>query len=636
MPIVDPFDTPTAAAPRGIVDPFAADSAAAADKPLNWSDVPLEAVKNIPSDAYETGKGIVGGAVNVAKTVAPYARYGIGAPAAMATDAAKAIYNDPSILKKLPAAVWNNLVESYGSEEALKHTIANHPVKFAADLATVLSGGEAAISRGLGAVSDITKAADVSKPFFEGLPREAPLATPPPLPPAPGSREAVIGAANRLSQTGEPVEISRAAASDITPVQQMGMVTANVPYGGTPLVRTAGQTIEQLGTKADEAAKSYGSAAPVADAGEVASKSLTDWITGESKANADKAYKRAETEINPQTTTPLDNTLQAVSDIAAKQPASSLPAGKAVDMVLPAVQTPGGLTYEGIKNLRTNIGQMLSRGILPDDVNGGHLKQIYGALSDDLNASVGASGPKAQALFDRANKYYGLISDRREALAKIVGASGDTAPEKVFDRLTAMAGTGPRADINKLARARKVMGADDWNEVASSVVSRLGRDVEGNFSPQRFLTDYGNMSDAGRNLLFKSTNNPLKSHLDDIAEVSSRFKRLQQFANPSGTARGVAGASLFFQPLVTLKAVVGARVAASILSKPAQAASAAKWAQAKYALAASPSPARMAAYAMASRNLISTLGDQAQGITVPDFMRALQGPSPAGAQNEQR
>ena len=125
-----------------------------------------------------------------------------------------------------------------------------------------------------------------------------------------------------------------------------------------------------------------------------------------------------------------------------------------------------------------------------------------------------------------------------------------------------MAGTGPRADINKLAQARKVMGADDWNEVASSVVSRLGRDVEGNFSPQRFLTDYGNMSDAGRNLLFKSTNNPLKTHLDDIAEVSSRFKRLQQFANAVWhPARGVAGASLFFQPLVTLKAVVGARVA---------------------------------------------------------------------------
>ena len=161
----------------------------------------------------------------------------------------------------------------------------------------------------------------------------------------------------------------------------MGMVTANVPYGGTPLVRAAGQTIEQLGTKADETAKSYGSAAPVSDAGEVASKSLTDWITGESKANADKAYKRAEAEINPQTTTPLDNTLQAVSDIAAKQQASSLPAGKAVDMVLPAVQTPGGLTYEGIKNLRTNIGQMLSRGILPDDVNGGHFEaDLRGAI----------------------------------------------------------------------------------------------------------------------------------------------------------------------------------------------------------------------------------------------------------------
>ena len=50
-------------------------------------------------------------------------------------------------------------------------------------------------------------------------------------------------------------------------------------------------------------------------------------------------------------------------------------------MVLPAVQTPSGLTYEGIKDLRTNIGQMLTpRAVLPDDqLMAVHLKQIYGA-----------------------------------------------------------------------------------------------------------------------------------------------------------------------------------------------------------------------------------------------------------------
>jgi len=591
------------------------------DKPLAWSDVPLEAVKNIPSDLYDTGAGLVEGAAKVAKTVAPYAAKGIAGPPTAALDLAKTIYNDPSILKKIPAAAWQSLVDSYGSEEAIKRTIANHPVKFALDVAGVLGGGEAAISRATGVVSDIAKAADVSRPFHEII--APPEVRPPPLapPPLPGTREDVIGAADRLSQTGAPVQIPRAAASDSMPVQQAGQVVANIPYGGTPLVRAAGQSLEQLGNKASEVAGSYGEAGSPADAGQVASRSLTDWITGTSKENADRAYQKVDAAVDPNIHTPLDNTLNVVSDIAAKQAASHLPPGRAVDIVLPAVQAPGGLTYEGIKNLRTNIGGMLGRGILPEGVDGPQLKQIYGALSDDLAASVAASGPKAQAAFARANNYYDLLTDRRRALTKIVGAEGDTAPERVFDRLTAMASSGTRADITKLAQARKAMGADDWNEVASSVINRLGRDVEGNFSAQRFITDYGKISDAGKNLLFKSTNNPLKNHLDDIATVSSRFKQLQKFANPSGTGRQIAGVGVFIEPLTTLKAILGGRAAANMLAKPAQAASVAKWSRAKYAVAASPSPGTLAAYGLATRNMLSTAGNTSA--TPEDFIRQL-------------
>jgi hypothetical protein len=456
---------------------------------------------------------------------------------------------------------------------------------------------------------------------YGAVPKELPPGFAPTRAP-PGSGPDVVAAADRLSQTGTPVEIPRAAASDRVPVQQAGAVVANIPFGGTPLVKAAGQSLEQLGGKASEVAASYGAAAAPAKTGEIASNSITDWITGESKANVDKAYAKVDAAVDPNITTPLEKTLDTVSQIAAKQTASGLAPGKAVDMVLPALQRPGGLTYEGIKNLRTNIGGMLSRGILPDGVDGGQLKQIYGALSEDLKTSVAASGPKASAAFDRANRYTDLVTSRREALTKIVGTEGDAAPEKVFDRLTAMAGSASRADINKLAQARKAMGSDDWNELASSVISRLGRDVEGNFSPERFITDYNKISDAGKNLLFKSTDNPLKTHLDDIATVSSRFKQLQKFANPSGSGRQIAGAALFFEPLTTLKAILGGRVVASILAKPAQAASVAKWSRAKYSLAASPGPATLAAYALATRNLISTTGTK--DVTADDFMRQLQ------------
>ncbi len=448
----------------------------------------------------------------------------------------------------------------------------------------------------------------------------------------------VTAAADRLSQKGAPVQIPRAAASDSMAVQQAGAVTSNVPYAGTPLVKAAERTIDQLGTKADEVAQGYGSGSTVAQSGEVAKSGITDWITGESKANVTKLYDKVDALVNPGVKTPLDATRGVVAEIAASRDAAALSSGKATGEVLEAVQRAAGLTYEGVKTLRTNIGEMLKGGILPEGVSGGELKRIYGALSEDLEKSVSAAGgPQAKAAFDRANRYSRLVSERREDLAKIVGVQGQASAEQVFGRIEAMAGSTARADVTKLAQARKAIGSDDWNEVVSTVIGRLGRDVEGNFTPQRFITAYEKLSDAGKAVLFRSSDKAnLATHLDDIAKVSSRFKELQKFANPSGTSRSIQGGAIgtgaLLDPITTISAVVGAATLAKVLSVPASAASVAKLSQAQFALAKSPSPTKIAAYTLAARNLISTL--ELKAVTPADFLKSLQGPMPARAEDE--
>jgi hypothetical protein len=439
----------------------------------------------------------------------------------------------------------------------------------------------------------------------------APRIAPPVAPAAnaltPGQE--VVEAANRLSQTGAPVEVSRAVASDSVPVQQAGKVVANIPYAGAPLVNAVERNIGQLGSKADEVAAGFGGASTPAESGNVASTSLENWITGKSKAVADRLYNRVDQHIDPDLAAPLDHTLDAVSQIIAKRTGAGLGSTKAIDTVLPALQKAAGLTYQDVKTLRTEIRDMLDASVLPGGPKDAAAEGIYGALTKDLGNIVSQSGPQAQAAFDRANSVYQSISQRRSDLAKIIGTDAGAPAERVFDRLSAMAGSSSRADIVKLAQARKAMGADDWGEVASTVVSNLGRDAEGNFSPDRFVTGWNKMSDAGRNVMFRSTGNEqLASHLDDIATISSRYRDLQRFGNPSGTARGVAGSALFFEPLTTLKAMVGGNIVARALAVPAKAASIAKYSQAQLGLAASPSPATAARFGIASRNLIATLG----------------------------
>lgn len=456
---------------------------------------------------------------------------------------------------------------------------------------------------------------------------------------APGQE--VAAAANRLSESGSPVQVPVAVATDSVPVQRAAATARNIPLAGDPLVKAADKTLTQLGDKASEVASGYGGGT-TAGSGEAARESIKNYITGDSAAQSSKFYKRVDDAVDPAVKTDLTSTREAAQSILDRRANAAIgDQSGAVKRIEEAVTKPDGLNYEGIKDLRGYVRELKDNpSLLPADISGKELDAIYGGLTKDLKSAVyNAGGDKASVAFERANKHYALLSDRRESLAKIVGVNGDAPVERVFDRLSAMASSSSRGDISKLAQARKAIGSDDWNEFASGVVQKLGRDVEGKFSPDRFLTAYGKLSDAGKGILFRSGGkSELASHLDDIATVSSRFKELRKFANPSGTSQsifgGLEGAALLHSPLSTIGAVVGGRLLATALARPASAASVAKLSRAQFSLAASPSPSKIAAYTLAARNLINTLG--AKNINPADFLKSLQGPIPSHAKDEQQ
>jgi hypothetical protein len=168
-----------------------------------------------------------------------------------------------------------------------------------------------------------------------------------------------------------------------------------------------------------------------------------------------------------------------------------------------------------------------------------------------------------------------------------------------------------------------VIPATDWEQLAGTVVQRLGRDPQGNFSPQRFTTAYGNMSDQGKAILFnKLPGGDLRQSLDDISTISQRIQQVGRFANPSGTAQVTAGlgemAGLIHDPLSTLATIAGGRVMAHALARPATAASTARWTSAYGRFLASPGPPTLVALGQASKNLAATYNDQLGANVDPD------------------
>jgi hypothetical protein len=467
-----------------------------------------------------------------------------------------------------------------------------------------------------------------------------------------GTLGAVIGpgagAAAQAGPTGQDVaaaaerigvQVPKAIATDSVALQRAAQGARNVPFAGDPLVRATDNMVEGLGRAADDVASGLGSG-DRAQAGATAFGAIKDWIKGKSKAAVTQAYDAVDAVVDQNIRTQIGNTQQTIANILARRQNANIPGdSKAVNQVLEAAQNPQGLNYAGIKDLRTSIGEMLDGGILPPGMSGNELKAIYRALSDDLrNAAQTAGGQRGLQLFERANKFNAAVAKRREELAKIVGKNGDAPAEQVFDTIVRFAGEKGGADIGRLAKARNAIGGD-WDEVVSGVVARLGRDAEGNFTPDRFVTAWGNLSDAGKNVLF--SNSAHRAALEDIATISSKSKDLyKKFGNPSGTAQNAGfaalGAGLLAEPVTTIAAVVGGNVVSRALAQPATASSMARWSRAYQVAVTKPTAATAATLQVATRNLASTMGDQLGVRVIPqEIMRAISGPRMAPASNGQ-
>jgi hypothetical protein len=470
---------------------------------------------------------------------------------------------------------------------------------------------------------------------------------------APGQR--VVQAGENLAGvgTGGAVSVPKAAASDNILTQRAGATVSNIPYAGDPLVKAADNTINSLGRKTQDIVQEYGSGSAVT-AGNAARDAIEGWLTKGSAAKSKQFYDRVDNLVNPAVATDLANTRLAAGTITAKRMNAAInePSG-AIKRISDAIKTPGGLNYEGIKDLREHLRNLMDRpSLLPADVDGKELEKIYKGLSADLRASAANAGGKpALDAFERANKHFELLSRRREALAKVVGNDPNYPAEQILNNIATLASTGSRADIARLAQARKVMDKDSWNEVASAAIARMGRPEDMgqriantgtvNFSPQKFLTEYREkLSPAGRNILFRSAGKEsIAPYLDDIATVSERFKELQKFANPSGTGQITTGVgaltALWADPVTAITGLVGVNLMARVLASPATVAPVAQWAK-KYQIAVQkPSPANAAMLVIASRNLVNTLNAKL-GLTLsPEQLLKSMQPVTGRAEDEQ-
>jgi hypothetical protein len=443
--------------------------------------------------------------------------------------------------------------------------------------------------------------------------------------PAPAVRPAGVrppaAPVNEIAEAAarQGITMPRAAVTESIPLQATAGAVKEMPLVGTPLVKASRQSAEEIENAVSRTAAEYGTGSTFAG-GQAAKGGIENWITSKSGAISDRLYGAVDKYVNPTVASPLTETQRAAQDIIARNAMSKLPEGKA------------------------RVGELLDTGILPEGMSGAELKQIYGALTKDLRASVkNAGGPEGLRAFDTANDLHRQISEKRAALAKIIGTKADAPPETVLSRIWSMASGKNGADISRLLQARKSMGAENWNEMTASIIDRMGRTAQdAEFSGDRFVTAWNNLSGQGRKLLFSSTGKDSAAKaVEDLVTISNAYKRLKEFSNPSGTGRTVTVGGMlgmaWVEPISMLTGALGGHVFARMMARPVTATPARNWAQTYVVAARAPNnPVAQAALAKSSAALAEKAGQQL-GIDPARILQQLQGaiPAPAGEQPEQ-
>jgi hypothetical protein len=435
----------------------------------------------------------------------------------------------------------------------------------------------------------------------------------------PAEREAIVAAGAR-----QGVSVPDFIASDSLIKKRVAGGLKDTPVIGDPVARATHDMAESLGRRATEIAEGMAPASNAEAAGSSARTAIGEWITTGSSREMAQGYDALDKVIKGDTLVPLQNTRRVAAEITAKDIESATSDGqRVISVVREALLRPPGLTYDGLKELRTRIGNRLSGDTVEQGTSAKLLDRLYGALSDDLRFGVqragmarkGSSGRAALEAFDKATAAAREIFRQRADLADIVGVKGDARPAQVFERIMTLAGSGSGADTARLLLAKRAMGEEAWRDVGAAAIARMGLDKNAQFSPARFTTDYGlkRLSESGKVALF---GRETKEALDDIARLSQAWEQGARYGNPSGTARGIAVtaglASFWTHPLLLFAELGSGLVLAHVLARPAGARSAERYMRAYTQHARHPSPATKAIVLQTARTLAGALAEQSQ------------------------
>lgn len=464
----------------------------------------------------------------------------------------------------------------------------------AAGLAGEIIGGNRAQEQRL--ASDLMMAGQVAVPELAGVSGASRVATA--AAKAPTARQSAARAASDLGVTPSLGMTGRSGARIAAGLEK-------VPMAGSVIAKDAARAVGEVEGAFSRTVANIGKPMSPYEAGVALQSGLRKFVEG-FKDRAGQMYGEVGKKISPERRFQLPNTTKTVG--AFKQFFDENPElAKRLglnkwDGIISELSTPqkswgrqylerqgmdavdafgpmkeGGMSWPAIQKFRSEIGEAIGKntGVLTDEATG-RLKQLYGALTSDMEAAAKAAGPSAYQAWQRANQFYKTGAQRIErSLDKTISAEN---PERAFEAFSALTKADrSTSDLQRMRQIRASISRDDWNDVSASIVDRLGRSAPGAqnaagdaFSPSRFLTEWNKLSPEGKRLLLPEDS---RVELEKLAKIAEGVKSANLERNFSNTGSAVGWLATIFGSAadmgMTASALGGSYVGAKALTNPA-------------------------------------------------------------------
>lgn len=387
---------------------------------------------------------------------------------------------------------------------------------------------------------------------------------------APATGEApaapIAEAADRLAETtGAPVRIPQAAASDSFLTRQAGAIARNVPFAGDPLVKAGATALDDLGQAARNVAAGYG-APGRALAGDAARADMVragasagptpeavDAVVGDQAARrlaalgqaapgaADRAdiggrvvadFDRFRSQVLPARADAtfgevnralagdeigLTATRDAIDGINRRlqQSGSGIgPGDDVIGRVVGLAQT-GRIPYQGLRDLRTQVGEVLA-GRRDAGRHDRHVPEaLYGALSRDLESHIANVDDGAlQQVWETANRVYRQGREQTQEIGRVI--TDARTPEQVYDGVVRLASDRSGAGVGRLQTLYNALQPETRDALSGTILRGLAQG-----DPARLPERLASITPNARRILFRDGDATLAG-LQDLARHYDR------------------------------------------------------------------------------------------------------------------